>query len=105
MRCSNSTRYAVYAIYGVYDGLACCKTLDGTERRRIIELPDTRFAARTAPGGRGIAPTTLKNKARPPQRQSSCSARRGRERLPWDKTSNQAAANASVQALIARTQP
>ena len=48
MRCSNSKRCAVYAIY-VYDGLACCKTLDGTESRRIIELPDTRFAARTAP--------------------------------------------------------
>ena len=30
MRCSNSTRYAVLRdLRRVYDGLACCKTLDG----------------------------------------------------------------------------
>ena len=71
-----------------------------------IELPDTRFAARTGPEDRDIAPTTLKNKARPAQRGSanqSCSG--GAGSLPGDETSNQAAANASVQALIARTQP
>ena len=51
MRCSNSTRYADYTIRRVYDGLACCKTLDGTERRRIIELPDTRFPPAFLLGG------------------------------------------------------
>ena len=43
-----------------------------------VELPDTRFAARKSPMDDGIAPTTLKNKARPAQRGSANqAARRG----------------------------
>ena len=70
-----------------------------------LELPDTRFAARKCPQDHGIAPTTLKNKARPAS--ANQAARRGAadKSLPGGETSHQAAANASVQALIARTQP
>ena len=89
----------------LYDGLACCKTLDGTEKATDHELPDTRFAARTACGGRGIAPTTLKNKARPaPAPIKLLGAARPRS-CPWTEDEPIPAASRRIGAAIARTQP
>ena len=87
MRCSNSTLYAVTRF--AYDGLACCKTLDGPKGDGSLELPDTRFAARTGPEDRAIAPTTLKNKARPASANQAARLRRGRRCCPRRQQADQ----------------
>ena len=70
-----------------------------------IELPNTQFAPRKSAEDRAIAPTTLKNKARPAQRGSANQAARPTDRLPWDETSHQAARQRIGAGAGTTTQP
>ena len=63
-----------------------------------VELPDTRFAARKSPMDDGIAPTTLKNKARTsPAPIKAARLRRGRDRCPGGSRTTNCALAASRQ--------